>query len=54
MNEFWRWVLVVTLITALLSGTFMVALYVGKLVRKAEVILQRAEQLEKRKKLDKE
>lgn len=50
MKEFWFWVLIVTLIAAILSATLMSALYMGKQLRKTEAILLRAEQLEKEKK----
>lgn len=49
MREFYWWVLIVTLLIALLGFSIMAALYADKTVRKAEVILQRAEQLEKKK-----
>jgi Ni,Fe-hydrogenase I cytochrome b subunit len=52
MSEFWHWVLIVTLIAALLSGTLLATVYVEKQLRKAEAILLRAEQLEKEKKND--
>ena len=47
------WVLIVTLIAALLSATLLTLLHTGKTVRKAEAILLRAEQLDKEKKNDK-
>ena len=52
MKEFWLWVMIVTLLAALLSASFLAALYADKTVRKAEAILLRAEQLEKEKKND--
>lgn len=52
MKEFWLWVLIVTLLAALLSASLMAAIYADKTVRKAEAILLRAEQLEKEKKND--
>jgi hypothetical protein len=52
MKEFYWWVLVVTFILVLLGFSAALALYADKQVRKAEIILQRAEQLEKEKKHD--
>ena len=48
MKEFWFWVLIVTFLIALLGFSIAAALYSTQMVRKAEVILQRAEQLEKK------
>ena len=48
MKEFYWWVLIVTFLIALLGFSIAAALYADKQVRKAEVILQRAEQLEKK------
>ena len=48
MKEFYWWVLIVTFLIALLGFSIASALYSHKMVRKAEVILQRAEQLEKK------
>ena len=48
MKEFWFWVLIVTFLIALLGFSIASALYSTQTVRKAEVILQRAEQLEKK------
>ena len=50
MKEFYWWVLIVTFLLALLGFSIASALYADKTVRKAEVILQRAEQLEKKNK----
>ena len=50
MKEFWFWVLIVTFLIALLGFSNASALYSTQMVRKAEVILQRAEQLEKKSK----
>jgi hypothetical protein len=49
MKEFYWWVLVVTFILVLLGFSAALALYADKQVRKAEIILQRAEQLEKKR-----
>ena len=50
MKEFYWWVLVVTFILVLLGFSAALALHADKQVRKAEIILQRAEQMEKEKK----
>ena len=49
MKEFYWWVLIVTFLIALLGFSIASSLYADKQVRKAEVILQRAEQLEKKR-----
>jgi hypothetical protein len=54
MREFYWWVLIVTCLTTLLGFSIALALYADKTVRKAEIILQRAEQVEKKQKLLKE
>jgi hypothetical protein len=54
MKEFYWWVLIVTCLLALLGFSIALALYADKTVRKAEIILQRAEQVEKKQKLLKE
>jgi hypothetical protein len=54
MKEFYWWVLVVTFILVLLGFSAALALYADQRVRKAEIILQRVEQLEKKQKLLKE
>ena len=46
MKEFYWWILIVTCILVLLGFSAALALYADQRVRKAEVILQRAEQLE--------
>lgn len=53
MKEFYWWVIVVTFILVLLGFSVSAAIYADQRVRKAEVILQRAEQLEKEKKREK-
>lgn len=50
MKEFWFWVLIVTFIIVLLGFAVTLALYADQRVRKAEIILQRAEQMEKKQK----
>ena len=50
MKEFWLWVLIVTFLIALLGFSIASALFSYQQVRKAEAILQRAEQLEKKQK----
>jgi hypothetical protein len=54
MKEFYWWVLIVTCLLALLGFSAALALYADQRVRKAEIILQRVEQLEKKQKLLKE
>lgn len=54
MKEFWFWVLIVTFLLALLCFSVALSLHADQRVRKAEVICQRAEQLEKKHKLLKE
>jgi len=49
MKEFWFWVAIVSLLIALLGITLMAVLYADKQIRKAEIILQRAEQMEKKR-----
>jgi len=48
MKEFWLWVLIVTFLIALLGFSIASALFSYSQVRKAEAILQRAEQLDKK------
>ena len=48
MKEFWLWVIVVSLILALLFVTVLGLVHNHKLLKKTEVILQRAENLEKK------
>ena len=50
MKEFYWWVLIVTFLLALLGFSIASALFSYQQVRKAEAILQRAEQLEKKTK----
>jgi uncharacterized membrane protein len=52
MKEFYWWVLIVTCILVLLGFSVTLAIYADQKVRKAEIILQRVEQLEKEKKHD--
>ena len=49
MKEFYWWVLIVTFILVLLGFSITAAIYADQRVRKAEAILQRAEQLEKKR-----
>jgi uncharacterized membrane protein len=49
MKEFYWWVVIVTFILVLLGFSISAALYADQRVRKAEIILQRAEQLEKKR-----
>jgi hypothetical protein len=49
MKEFWFWVAIVTLIIFCLMGLSFAIIHVNKQLTKAEVILQRAEQLEKKR-----
>ena len=51
MKEFWFWVAIVTCLIVLLGFSITLALYADQRVRKAEIILQRAEQLERKQKL---
>jgi hypothetical protein len=50
MREFWFWVAIVTLIIFCLMGLSFAIIHVNKQITKAEIILQRAEQLEKQRK----
>jgi hypothetical protein len=53
MKEFWLWVIIVTLIIIALMGLSFLALYQNKQLKKAEVILLRAEERERKlKKLE--
>ena len=49
MKEFWFWVAIVTLIIFCLMGLSFAIIHVNKQINKAEAILQRAEQLEKKR-----
>ena len=48
MKEFWYWVAIVTLLIFLLFVSLVGILYINKQIKKAEAILIRAEQLEKK------
>jgi cytochrome c biogenesis protein CcdA len=48
MKEFWLWVIIVTLIIIALMGLSFLALYQNKQLKKAEVILLRAEERERK------
>jgi hypothetical protein len=48
MKEFWFWVAIVTLLIFCLMGVSFAIIHVNKQLTKAEVILQRAEQIEKK------
>jgi hypothetical protein len=50
MKEFYFWILIVTFLIVLLGFSIALALYADQRIRKAEIILQRAEQLEKKQK----
>jgi hypothetical protein len=50
MKEFYWWVLIVTLILAILGFSIASALYADKQVREAKAILLRIEQIDKEKK----
>ena len=50
MKEFWFWVMIVTLLTAILAFSLVAMLHIDKQLRETKVILQRAEQLEKKNK----
>ena len=50
MKEFWFWVAIVTLLIFLLFVTMLGLVYVDKRIKKAEAVLIRAEQLEKKSK----
>ena len=49
MKEFWFWVAIVTLIIFCLMGLSFAIIHVNKQLKKAEIILQRAEQLDKKR-----
>jgi hypothetical protein len=51
MKEFYLWVVIVTFLLVLLGFSIALALYADKTVRKAEIILQRAEKVEKKQKI---
>ena len=50
MKEFYWWILIVTLILAILGFSIASALYADKQVREAKAILLRIEQIDKEKK----
>ena len=50
MKEFWFWVMIVTLLIAILAFSLVAMLHIDKQLRETKVILQRAEQLEKKNK----
>ena len=52
MKEFWFWVLIVTLLTAILAFSLVAMFHVDKQLRDTKAILQRVEQLDKEKKND--
>ena len=54
MKEFWFWVIIVTLIIFGLMGLSFLAIYQTKQLKKAEVILMRLEDKERKQKLVKE
>ena len=53
MNEFRFWIIIVTLLIFLNFVAWMGILYMDKKLKRTEIILLRAEQLEKDKKSDK-
>ena len=50
MKEFYLWVAIVTCLIVLFGFSIALALYADKQIRKAEIILQRAEQFERKQK----
>ena len=50
MKEFWFWVMIVTLLIAILAFSLVAMLHIDKQLRETKAILQRAEQLEKKNK----
>ena len=50
MKEFWFWVMIVTLLIAILAFSLVAMLHIDRQLRETKVILQRAEQLEKKNK----
>ena len=48
MKEFWLWIIVVSLILAMLFVVVLGLAYNYKLIKRTEAILQRAEQTEKK------
>ena len=52
MKEFWFWVMIVTLLIAILAFSLVAMLHIDKQLRETKVILQRVEQIDKEKKND--
>ena len=52
MKEFWLWIVVVTLMIVCIMGLSFVGMHTQKQVRKAEVILMRLEEKERKSKAD--
>ena len=52
MKEFWFWVIIVTLLIAILAFSLVSMLHVDKQLRETKAILQRVEQIDKEKKND--
>ena len=50
MKEFWFWVMIVTLLIAILAFSLVAMLHIDRQLRETKVILQRVEQLEKKNK----
>ena len=50
MNEFYRWVVVVTLLIFLNLMTWMGILYIDKKLKQSDAIVQRAEKVDKKSK----
>ena len=50
MKEFYWWILIVTLLTAILAFSLVAMLHIDKQLRETKAILQRVEQLEKKNK----
>ena len=52
MKEFWFWVMIVTLLIAILAFSLVAMFHVDKQLRDTKAILQRVEQIDKEKKND--
>ena len=52
MKEFWFWVMIVTLLIAILAFSLVAMFHVDKQLRETKAILQRVEQIDKEKKND--
>lgn len=52
MKEFWFWVMIVTLLIAILAFSLVAMLHIDRQLRETKVILQRVEQIDKEKKND--